>query len=61
MDIEIDLDNLDEEVVNDVVLALVDALNNDNINPTVEEVFAAIRIMMQAIIDEAGSGWDTMH
>lgn len=61
MYIQIDLDNLDEEVVNDVVLALVDALNNDNINPTIEELFAAIGIMMQAIIDEAGSGWDTMH
>lgn len=61
MYIEIDLSNLDEEAVNDVVLALADALNNDNINPTVEEVFAAIGIMIQAIIDEASSGWDTMH
>ena len=61
MDIEIDLDDVDERVVNEVLLVLVEAMLDADVDPTVEEMVMALAEMVQALLEESMGVSEAMH
>ena len=52
MEIQIDASAVDSETVKQLVLALVDAVLDSELEPSAEEMFVALGELMQALVEE---------
>ena len=61
MEIQIDASAVDSETVKQLVLALVDAVLDSELEPSAEEMFVALGELMQALVDEVSNGGELLH
>jgi hypothetical protein len=59
-EIQIDASEVDFETVEQLVLALADAVLDSELEPSAEEMFVALGELMQALVDEV-SGGELLH
>ena len=61
MEIQIDASEVDSKTVEQLVLALVDAVLDSELEPSAEEMFVALGELMQALADEVSGGGELLH
>jgi len=61
MEIQIDASAVDPETVEQLVLALVDAVLDSELDPSAEEMFVALGELMQALVEEVNGGGELLH
>jgi hypothetical protein len=59
-EIQIDASEVDFETVEQLVLALADAVLDSELEPSAEEMFVALGELMQALVEEV-SGGELLH